>query len=75
VQSSQGGAGNTARIVRPEEARGRLGVSRAKFFDMISNGQFPKPFVIVPGGRAVGWLDSDVDAWILRRSTKLEVGK
>ena len=64
----QGGAGNTARIVRPNEARGRLGVSRAKFADMVAKGQFPKPFVIVPGGRAVGWLESDVDAWILGRS-------
>lgn len=71
----QGGAGNTARIVRPDEARGRLGVSRAKFAVMITNGQFPKPFVIVPGGRAVGWLDSDVDAWILNRSSELEVAK
>ena len=75
MHSIKGGAGNTARIVRPEEARDRLGVSRAKFFVMITNGQFPKPFVIVPGGRAVGWLDSDVDAWILRRSSELEVAK
>ena len=71
----QGGAGNTARIVRPDEARGRLGLSRAKFADMLAKGQFPKPFVIVPGGRAVGWLGSDVDAWILRRSSELEVAK
>jgi prophage regulatory protein len=42
---------------------------------MITNGQFPKPFVIVPGGRAVGWLDSDVDAWILNRSSELEAAK
>ena len=68
----QGGAGNTARIVRPNEARGRLGVSRAKFADMVAKGQFPKPFVIVPGGRAVGWLEGDVDAWILSRSAGVQ---
>lgn len=68
----QGGAGNTARIVRPNEARGRLGVSRAKFADMVAKGQFPKPFVIVPGGRAVGWLEGDVDAWILSRSARVQ---
>ena len=68
----QGGAGNTARIVRPDEARGRLGVSRAKFADMVAKGQFPKPFVIVPGGRAVGWLEGDVDAWILSRSARVQ---
>jgi prophage regulatory protein len=75
VHGIQGGAGNTARIVRPDEARGRLGVSRAKFADMVAKGQFPKPFVIVPGGRAVGWLDSDVGAWILGRSSELEAAK
>ena len=68
----QGGAGNTDRIVRPNEARGRLGVSRAKFADMVAKGQFPKPFVIVPGGRAVGWLEGDVDAWILSRSAGVQ---
>ena len=57
-----------ARIVRPREVRVRLGVSRAKFADMVAKCQFPKPFTIIPGGRAVGWLNSDVDAWIMQRS-------
>jgi prophage regulatory protein len=45
-----------------------LGISAAKLFAMIAQGVFPKPFVIVPGGRAVGWLERDVDAWIIERS-------
>lgn len=56
------------RIARPDEVRNRLGVSRAKFADMVAKGQFPKPFTIIPGGRAIGWLGEDVDAWIMRRS-------
>lgn len=59
---------NQPRIVRPDEVRDRLGVSRAKFADMVASGQFPKPFTIIPGGRAVGWLDRDVDAWIMDRA-------
>lgn len=55
------------RVIRPSEARDRVGVSRAKFADMIAKGQFPKPFTIIPGGRAVGWLERDVDAWIMDR--------
>lgn len=55
------------RIARPDEVRNRVGVSRAKFADMVAKGQFPKPFTIIPGGRAVGWLGGDVDAWILQR--------
>jgi prophage regulatory protein len=57
------------RIIRHAEVSGKLQVSSAKLFDMIAKGQFPKSFVIVPGGRAVGWLESDVDAWIIDRRT------
>ena len=60
-------AGGSARIIRPSEARNRIGVSRAKFADMIAKGQFPRPFTIIPGGRAVGWLEADVEAWITER--------
>jgi prophage regulatory protein len=55
------------RILRPENVAAKLTLSSSKLFDMIAKGQFPKPFVIVPGGRAVGWLESDVDAWIMDR--------
>ena len=58
----------SVRIARPDEVRTRIGVSRAKFADMVAKGQFPKPFTIIPGGRAVGWLGEDVDAWIIQRA-------
>ncbi|WP_295499268.1 MULTISPECIES: helix-turn-helix transcriptional regulator [unclassified Sphingorhabdus] len=58
----------SVRIARPDEVRTRIGVSRAKFADMVAKGQFPKPFTIIPGGRAVGWLGEDVDAWIMQRA-------
>lgn len=73
--SEQYVTGISFRIVRPCEVRERLGVSRAKFANMVSKGHFPKPFAIVPGGRAVGWLERDVDAWIMERSNAAqEVG-
>jgi prophage regulatory protein len=54
-------------ILRHAEVRNRLKVSSAKLFDMVAKGHFPKPFLIVPGGRAVGWLESTVDGWMLQR--------
>ena len=54
-------------ILRHAEVRKRLKISSAKLFDMVAKGQFPKPFLIIPGGRAVGWLESTVDGWILER--------
>lgn len=54
-------------ILRHETVRNRLQVSSAKLFDMVAKGHFPKPFLIVPGGRAVGWLESTVEGWVYQR--------
>jgi prophage regulatory protein len=55
------------KVVRHAQVCEKLCVSSAKLFDMVARGQFLKPFLLVPGGRAVGWLESDVDRWILDR--------
>ena len=60
-------------IIRHNEVCRKLQISSAKLFDMIANGLFPKPFVLVPGGRAVGWLEQDVDKWILSRKEDARV--
>jgi prophage regulatory protein len=62
------------RIVRHIDVSMKLGVGPSTLFSMISDGRFPKPFVIVPGGRAVGWLESDVDAWIANRRSEAREG-
>ena len=60
------------RILRHEQVREKLCVSRAKLFAMVSAGQFPKPFPIIPGGRSVGWLEHEVDEWIMARRNASE---
>jgi len=62
-------------VIRHAEVCKKLQVSSAKLFDMCAKGQFPKPFLLVPGGRAVGWLEADVVQWILERkeASKMEV--
>lgn len=69
------GAPPPVRVIRHTEVRKKLNVSSAKLFDMIAKGQFPRPFTIVPGGRAVGWLEADVEAWILARKAGEEEAK
>jgi prophage regulatory protein len=59
--------GAKAQILRHAIVSKKLGVSASKLFDMIAKGEFPKPFLIIPSGRAVGWLESEVDNWILSR--------
>ena len=61
-------------IVRHAHVCQKLQISSAKLFDLVAQGIFPKPFPIVPGGRAVGWLERDVDAWVLERKAEASGG-
>jgi len=54
-------------IIRHAKVCEKLQISSAKLFDMIAQGQFPKPFQLIPGGRAVGWIEADVDSWVIAR--------
>jgi hypothetical protein len=59
-------------VIRHAQVCKKLQVSSAKLFDMCAKGQFIKPFLIIPGGRAVGWIERDVDGWILQRKEASE---
>jgi predicted DNA-binding transcriptional regulator AlpA len=54
-------------VIRHEHVCSKLNISSSKLFDMVAKQQFIKPFTLIPGGRAVGWLEQDVDQWILSR--------
>lgn len=55
------------RIIRHKNVCVKLQISSAKLFDMVARGHFLKPFTLIPGGRAVGWLESDVNRWVIER--------
>jgi prophage regulatory protein len=55
------------RIVRIPELSARLGLSVSSVYVLIAKSALPKPFALVPGGRAVGWLESDVVEFVLNR--------
>ena len=61
-------------IVRHKQVKRKLQVSSAKLYHMVANGLFPPPFQLIPGGRAKGWLEADVDRWILSRKDEVEGG-
>jgi prophage regulatory protein len=62
----------TVQVIRHNQVCQKLGISSAKLFDMVAKGQFLKPFTLIPGGRAVGFLERDVDQWILDRKAACE---
>ena len=55
------------RILRMREICQKLGLCPSTVHDLVARGIFIKPFTLIPGGRAVGWLEVDVDEWICER--------
>jgi prophage regulatory protein len=60
-------AASGERILRMRELSQRLQLSPSRLYALIAEGKFLKPFQLVPGGRAVGWLEYEVDAWLRSR--------
>lgn len=59
----------SSKILRINEVIERTGLSRATIYRQIKSGQFPKKLSLTgAGGRAVGWLEGSIDAWIAERA-------
>jgi prophage regulatory protein len=52
-------------IIRLPAVLTRTGLSRSSVYLAISRNAFPAPLSL--GARAVGWLESDIDAWLESR--------
>lgn len=51
------------RIIKLKEVLNKTGLGRSTLYNLIGISQFPKPIPL--GLRAVGWLESEIDEWIL----------
>ncbi len=52
-------------ILRLPAVKASTGLSRSTIFLRIMQGTFPKPVGL--GGRAVGWLEAEIQEWLQRR--------
>jgi prophage regulatory protein len=52
-------------ILRLPAVKRSTGLSRSTIYLRIAQGTFPKPVSL--GGRAVGWLEAEVQQWLQRR--------
>ena len=52
-------------ILRLPEVKARTGLSRSTIYLRIAERTFPEPISL--GTRSVGWIESEIDAWIARR--------
>ena len=54
------------RFIRLPEVRILTGLSRSTIYNLAGNGKFPDR-VSIGGGRAIGWLESEIQGWIAER--------
>lgn len=52
-------------VLRRKDLKPATGLHPSTIYKMIASGEFPPPVKL--GLKAVGWLKSDVDAWLARR--------
>ena len=53
------------RFLRRPEVMARTGLSRSTIKVRLAEGHFPRPVSL--GGRAVGWIEAEVDEWIRKQ--------
>ena len=52
-------------ILRRKQVEKRTGLSRSTIYLRIQEGTFPRPINL--GVRAVGWLENEIEAWLVER--------
>jgi len=63
----------TINILRLALLRKKVGLGTSSIYQMMAEGRFPRPRKI--GKRAVGWLESDIDQWLLSRCVSPQRGR
>jgi prophage regulatory protein len=63
--NTQRGANMTHTILRLPAVKTSTGLSRSTIYLRVAEGTFPKPVSL--GGRAVGWLEAEIQDWLRQR--------
>jgi predicted DNA-binding transcriptional regulator AlpA len=54
------------KILRLPQVMARVGLKKSAVYKMIANDEFPKQVKL--GSHASGWLESEIQRWIMRRA-------
>ena len=60
------------RIIRLKEVIYCTGLGRSTIYNYIAEGMFPKQVLL--GDRAVGWVSTEIEDWILAKIEARDVG-
>jgi prophage regulatory protein len=50
-------------VARLPAVEAKTGIKKTKIYKLMREGKFP-PCITLGGGRAVGWIEADLDKWI-----------
>jgi prophage regulatory protein len=56
---------NPEKIIRLQAVKARCGLSRSTLYNRMAAGEFPSSVAL--GARSVGWVESEINAWITAR--------
>lgn len=59
------------RVLRLKQVVERTGICRASIYRFVREGKFPASIKL--GERAVGWYESDVEGWLIARTSNASV--
>lgn len=62
------------RTLRMKDLPEKVGLRPSTIYALVAQGKFPAPFKLLPGGRAVGWLETTVDDWLDRQIERQKSG-
>ena len=54
-------------LLRRDAVLARTGLSKSQLYALIAKGIFPSGIPLIPGGRAKGWIEAEVSAFIADR--------
>ncbi|CAN5268586.1 AlpA family transcriptional regulator [soil metagenome] len=55
------------KVLRVHQVKDRTGLSRSGIYALQQRGEFPRSVPLSDSGRAVGWLESEIDEFIRDR--------
>ena len=60
----------STKVLRMKDVSQKIGYAQSTIYELVALGKFPAPFKLIHGGRAAGWLESTVDAYLEERASE-----
>jgi prophage regulatory protein len=58
------------RALRLPGVKAKTGLGRSAVYEGMAQGWFPKNFDLIPGGKAKGWDEDEIDAFLAKRKAE-----